>query len=112
MKIYGNGFQVFKGIDLDVVEGDFFVLFGFNGVGKFIIIGIFLILVNKISGLVLVFGYDFDKDLVGFKCCFGVVLQEFNFNQFEKVFDIVVIQVGYYGILVKIVKECVECYLI
>ena len=41
----------------------------------------------------------------------GVVPQEFNFNQFEKTFDIVVTQAGYYGIPAKIAKERAEKYL-
>jgi len=40
-----------------------------------------------------------------------VVPQEFNFNQFEKAFDILVTQAGYYGIPAKIAKERAERYL-
>lgn len=60
IKIYVGGVQVLCGIDLYVEVGDFYVLFGFNGVGKFIIIGIISLLVNKIFGKVIVFGYDID----------------------------------------------------
>ncbi len=108
---YGNGFQALKGIDLDVAEGDFFALLGPNGAGKSTTIGILSTLVNKTSGSVSVFGHDLDKDPAGLKRCLGVVPQEFNFNQFEKVFDIVVTQAGYYGIPAKIAKERAERYL-
>jgi len=110
-KTYGNGFQALKGIDLDVAEGDFFALLGPNGAGKSTTIGILSTLVNKTSGTVNVFGHDLDKDPYGLKRCLGVVPQEFNFNQFEKVFDIVVTQAGYYGIPMSIAKGRAEKYL-
>ncbi|WP_372876734.1 ABC transporter ATP-binding protein, partial [Pseudomonas sp.] len=63
------------------------------------------------SGTVNVFGHDLDKQPAALKRCLGVVPQEFNFNQFEKVFDIVVTQAGYYGIPARIAKERAEQYL-
>ncbi len=110
-KTYGNGFQALKGIDLDVAEGDFFALLGPNGAGKSTTIGIISTLVNKSGGTVEVFGHDLDRDPSGLKRCLGVVPQEFNFSQFEKVFDIVVTQAGYYGIPLKVAKERAEQYL-
>ncbi|GGJ78986.1 ABC transporter ATP-binding protein [Pseudomonas matsuisoli] len=110
-KTYGNGFQALKGIDLDVKEGDFFALLGPNGAGKSTTIGILSTLVNKSSGTVNVFGNDLDRDPAGLKRCLGVVPQEFNFNQFEKVFDIVVTQAGYYGISRRVAAERAERYL-
>ncbi|MWV13680.1 ATP-binding cassette domain-containing protein [Pseudomonas sp. R-28-1W-6] len=110
-KTYGNGFQALKGIDLDVAEGDFFALLGPNGAGKSTTIGIISTLVNKSGGTVEVFGHDLDRDPSGLKRCLGVVPQEFNFSQFEKVFDIVVTQAGYYGIPLKLAKERAEQYL-
>ncbi|MNZ77359.1 Daunorubicin/doxorubicin resistance ATP-binding protein DrrA [compost metagenome] len=110
-KTYGNGFQALKGIDLEVAEGDFFALLGPNGAGKSTTIGILSTLVNKTSGSVTVFGHDLDREPYKLKRCLGVVPQEFNFNQFEKVFDIVVTQAGYYGIPAKIARERAEKYL-
>ncbi|MDP3979678.1 MAG: ABC transporter ATP-binding protein [Pseudomonas sp.] len=110
-KTYGNGFQALHGIDLDVAEGDFFALLGPNGAGKSTTIGILSTLVTKTSGTVNVFGHDLDKQPAALKRCLGVVPQEFNFNQFEKVFDIVVTQAGYYGIPARIAKERAEQYL-
>lgn len=110
-KTYGNGFQALSGIDLDVAEGDFFALLGPNGAGKSTTIGILSTLVNKSSGTVKVFGHDLDREPAALKRCIGVVPQEFNFNQFEKTFDIVVTQAGYYGIPAKIAKERAEQYL-
>ena len=110
-KTYGNGFQALSGIDLDVAEGDFFALLGPNGAGKSTTIGILSTLVNKTSGTVNIFGHDLDRNPAALKRSIGVVPQEFNFNQFEKTFDIVVTQAGYYGIPAKVAKERAEKYL-
>lgn len=97
-KVYANGFVALKGIDLDVEQGDFFALLGPNGAGKSTTLGIVSSLVNKSEGSVSIFGVDIDKDFSKAKRFLGVVPQEFNFNQFEKVKDIVLSQAGYYGI--------------
>ena len=110
-KTYGDGFQALKGIDLHVAEGDFFALLGPNGAGKSTTLGIVCSLVNKTAGKVRVFGYDTDTHLSDAKLNLGVVPQEFNFNQFEKVFDIVTTQAGYYGIPFKQASASAEKYL-
>ena len=97
-KTYANDLQALKGVDLQVQEGDFFALLGPNGAGKSTTIGIICSLVNKTSGKVSVFGHDIDSELDAAKSCIGLVPQEFNFNQFEPVIEIVVNQAGYYGI--------------
>jgi ABC-2 type transport system ATP-binding protein len=97
-KTYKNGHVALKGITLDVAEGDFFALLGPNGAGKSTTIGIIASLVNKTSGEVRVFGHDLDTDTAAAKSCIGLVPQEFNFNQFEPVVEIVANQAGYYGI--------------
>ena len=97
-KAYANGFEALKGIDLKVEQGDFYALLGPNGAGKSTTLGIVSSLVNKSSGSVRVFGHDLDSALVNAKMCLGLVPQEVNFNQFEKVKDILVTQGGYYGI--------------
>ena len=88
-KTYANGVQALRGLDLDVDEGDFFALLGPNGAGKTTAIGIVTSLVNKTSGAVEVFGHDIDRELNTAKSCIGLVPQEMNFNQFERVLDIV-----------------------
>lgn len=97
-KVYGSGTEALSGIDLKVEKGDFYALLGPNGAGKSTTIGIITSLVNKTSGQVKVFGFDIDKDIVKAKLKIGLVPQEFNFNQFETVQQIVVNQAGYYGI--------------
>ncbi len=97
-KTYANGTKALQGINLTIKEGDFFGLLGQNGAGKTTIIGILTSLVNKTSGKVSIFTKDIDTDFNSAKSFIGVVPQEMNFNIFEKVFDIVVDQAGYYGI--------------
>lgn len=110
-KVYGNGFEALKGISLQVEEGDFFALLGPNGAGKSTTLGIVSSLVNKTEGSVSVFGHDLERELSKAKMCLGVVPQEFNFNMFEKVIDIVLTQAGYYGIPLKVARERAEFYL-
>ncbi len=110
-KTYTNGVEALKGIDLDVAEGDFFALLGPNGAGKTTAIGIITSLVNKTSGRVEVFGHDIDTDLNAAKACIGLVPQEVNLNQFEKVENIVVNQAGYYGIPRGLAFQRAEKYL-
>jgi ABC-2 type transport system ATP-binding protein len=97
-KTYKNGVQALCGIDLSVEEGEFFALLGPNGAGKSTAIGIISSLVNKTAGSVRIFGHDLDHDQEAAKRLIGLVPQEFNFNMFEPVVDIVVNQAGYYGI--------------
>ena len=110
-KTYKNGFEALKGINLKVEQGDFYALLGPNGAGKSTTIGIVSSLVKKTQGSVKVFGYDIDSDLSLAKQQLGVVPQEFNFGQFEKVVDIVATQAGYYGIDKKTAYERAEKYL-
>lgn len=110
-KTYANGVQALKGIDLEVKKGDFFALLGPNGAGKSTTIGVISSLVNKSAGDVSIFGYSLDTQRSLAKKQIGVVPQEFNFNQFEKVFDIVVTQAGFYGIPAPLARERTEKYL-
>lgn len=110
-KTYAGGVQALKGIDLNVEAGDFYALLGPNGAGKSTTIGIISALVNKSAGKVRVFGYDTDKDIVNAKRQLGLVPQEFNFNPFETVYQIVVHQAGYYGVERKQAAARAEKYL-
>lgn len=110
-KTYNNNFEALKGIDLEVKSGDFFALLGPNGAGKSTTIGIISSLVKKTAGSVEIFGIDIDKDFSAAKSNIGVVPQEFNFNLFENVQDILVNQAGYYGLPKKLATERAEKYL-
>lgn len=110
-KIYKNNTVALKGVDLEVNEGEFYALLGPNGAGKSTCIGIVSSLVRKTLGEVQVFGYDLDSQTREAKSCIGLVPQEFNFNQWETPFDIVVNQAGFYGIPRKLAKQRAEKYL-
>ncbi|OOG27663.1 ABC transporter [Thioalkalivibrio denitrificans] len=110
-KVYRNGFEALKGIDLDVEPGDFFALLGPNGAGKSTTIGIVASLINKTGGSVSIFGHDLDREKDAAKACLGLVPQEVNFNGFEPVVEIVVNQAGYYGIPRRQAFERAEHYL-
>jgi len=111
IKRYAKGEEALKGIDLIVSAGDFFALLGPNGAGKSTTIGILSSLVNKSSGSVEVFGYDLEKEPEMAKSCIGLVPQEFNFNQFEPVDEILINQAGFYGIPRTEAKQRAEQYL-
>ncbi|MFV2056862.1 MAG: ABC transporter ATP-binding protein [Thiohalomonadales bacterium] len=98
IKSYSNGVQALKGIDLEVQPGDFFALLGPNGAGKSTAIGIISSLVNKSSGRVCIFDHDIDLQPSLAKSFLGLVPQEFNFNVFEPIFEVVVNQAGFFGI--------------
>lgn len=110
-KSYDNGFVALKGISLEVAQGDFFALLGPNGAGKSTTIGIVCSLVSKSAGKVAVHGVDIDEDFPAAKKFIGIVPQEFNFNMFEKVFDIVTNQAGFYGLPRALASERAEKYL-
>jgi len=110
-KTYRNGTVALKGVNLSVEKGDFFALLGPNGAGKSTTIGIISGLVNKSAGKITVFGHDFDSELSQAKSCIGLVPQEFNFNQFEPVIEILVNQGGYYGLSRTVAYERAEYYL-
>ncbi|HAS61760.1 MAG TPA: ABC transporter [Vibrio sp.] len=110
-KTYAGGFEALKGISLNVEKGDFYALLGPNGAGKSTTIGVISSLVNKTSGKVKVFGFDIDTDLELAKQNLGLVPQEFNFNQFETVEQIVMQQAGYYGVSKSLAKERAQKYL-
>ena len=107
-KIYSGGTEALKGISLKVNEGDFYALLGPNGAGKSSTIGIIGTLVTKSSGNVKIFGIDLDENVAQAKSMLGVVSQEINFSQFEKVLDIVTTQAGFYGIKKSIAQPKVK----
>ena len=110
-KTYKGGVQALKGVDLTVEQGDFFALLGPNGAGKSTTIGIISSLVNQTDGKVSVFGFDLNSQMEQAKACIGLVPQEFNFNQFETVMQIVLNQAGYYGVPRSVAKVRAQKYL-
>ena len=110
-KTYSNNVHALKDINLSVEKGDFFALLGPNGAGKSTAIGIISSLVTKNAGEVSICGVDVDENFPLAKSKLGVVNQEFNFSQFEKVQDTIITQAGYYGVDYKTALEKSEKYL-
>ncbi|QJC34134.1 ATP-binding cassette domain-containing protein [Enterobacteriaceae endosymbiont of Donacia cinerea] len=110
-KIYPNNYQVLKNFNLKIKKGDFYALLGPNGAGKTTIIGIITSLINKSSGKIKIFGLNIQKNTFKAKKQIGLVPQEFNFNPFETVLQILVNQAGYYGIKKKKVITKIKKYL-
>jgi ABC-2 type transport system ATP-binding protein len=110
-KTYKSGTKALSGINLEVKQGDFFALLGPNGAGKSTTIGIVSSLVNKSEGEVNIFEYSLDKQPIEAKSCIGLVPQEFNFNQFEPLMQIMLNQAGYYGVPKNVAKPRAEKYL-
>ena len=110
-KEYSGGLKALKGIDLEVEQGDFFALLGPNGAGKSTTIGVISSLVTKTSGQVKILDIDIDENHSLAKKKLGVVGQEVNFNQFEKVGDIIRNQAGYYGLSFKESRENAKYYM-
>jgi ABC-2 type transport system ATP-binding protein len=110
-KTYANGKEALKGINFNVAVGDFYALLGPNGAGKTTAIGIISSLVNKTAGDVEIFGHSIDRELEAAKRCIGLVPQELNINQWEKVGNIVLNQAGYYGLNRRLARERTEKYL-
>lgn len=110
-KTYKNGVNALKGVDLAVKEGDFFALLGPNGAGKSTVIGIIASLVTKTAGHVEVFGQSLDTNYADVRMHIGLVPQEFNFNIFEPVGEILINQAGYYGINRQEATKRAEVYL-
>jgi ABC-2 type transport system ATP-binding protein len=110
-KTYANGKEALKGINFTVAVGDFYALLGPNGAGKTTAMGIISSLVNKSAGEVEVFAHNIDRELEAAKQCIGLVPQELNINQWEKVGNIVLNQAGYYGLNSRLARERTEKYL-
>lgn len=97
-KVYASGTVALQDVSFDIADGCFFALLGPNGAGKSTTIGIITSLVTRTAGKVKVFDHDIDREQARVKQIIGVVPQEFNFNVFEKVGDIVRNQAGYFGL--------------
>lgn len=111
-KTYKDGsVKALNGVDLTIYKGEIFGLLGPNGAGKSTLINVLTTLANKTSGEIVINGLDFAKFPSEAKTYLGVVPQEFNFNWFEKVEDIVVQQAGFYGMPASDAKDRAEILL-
>ncbi len=110
-KVYPGGVTALRDVSLEVLPGEFFGLLGPNGAGKSTLIGVVSSLVRKSQGRVTVFGYDLERQPWEAKSNLGLVPQEFNFNGFETVYQILINQAGYYGVDLATARVRTERYL-
>ena len=96
-KVYDNGFDALKKINLNVKQGEILAMLGPNGAGKTTLISIICGIVTPSSGTVTVDGFDIIKDYRETRSRIGMVPQELNLENFETVFDTVSYSRGLYG---------------
>jgi len=96
-KIYGNGFEALKKINLKIKKGEIFAMLGPNGAGKTTLISIICGIVRPSSGSVTVDDFDIIKDYRETRSRIGLVPQELTLEQFETVFNNVSYSRGLYG---------------
>ena len=97
-KVYANGFQALRNVNLEIRRGEIFSLLGPNGAGKTTLINIIAGLTRKTSGGVLVLGKDVEKDYRFTRSKIGLVQQEINNDPFFRVREVVKLQGGYFGV--------------
>tara|TARA_B100001109_G_scaffold254812_1_gene255594 strand:- start:487 stop:1422 length:936 start_codon:yes stop_codon:yes gene_type:complete len=96
-KVYDNGFQALKNINLHIKKGEIFAMLGPNGAGKTTLISIICGIVKPSSGKILVENFDIIDDYRETRSRIGLVPQELTLEQFETVFNNVSYSRGLYG---------------
>ena len=96
-KVYSNGFEALKSINLNIKKGEIFAMLGPNGAGKTTLISIICGIVKPSSGVVTVDGFDIINDYRETRSRIGLVPQELTLEQFETVFNNVSYSRGLYG---------------
>ena len=96
-KVYGNGFNALKSINLNIKKGEIFAMLGPNGAGKTTLISIICGIVTPSSGKVTIDGFDIISDYRETRSRIGLVPQELTLEQFETVFNNVSYSRGLYG---------------
>lgn len=96
-KVYADGFEALKGINLEIRRGEIFALLGPNGAGKTTLIGIICGIINATGGNVTVNGLDVQQDYLKTRAVIGYVPQELTTETFESVLDTVSFSRGLFG---------------
>jgi ABC-2 type transport system ATP-binding protein len=104
VKRYGS-FTAVDGISFDVPEGEFFGLLGPNGAGKTTTINSIVGLSRITSGSIQLFGLDVEKDWRATRRLVGLAPQEYNFDRYLNIRDILIYQAGYYGLHGKAIED-------
>ena len=96
-KVYDNGFNALKNINLNINKGEIFAMLGPNGAGKTTLISIICGIVSPSSGKITVDNFDIIDDYRETRSRIGLVPQELSLEQFETVFNNVSYSRGLYG---------------
>ena len=96
-KIYKNGFNALKSVNLNIKKGEIFAMLGPNGAGKTTLISIICGIVKPSSGKVTIDNFDIIDDYRETRSIIGLVPQELTLEQFETVFNNVSYSRGLYG---------------
>jgi ABC-2 type transport system ATP-binding protein len=96
VKRYGS-FTALNGISLDVEDGAFFGLLGPNGAGKTTTINAMVGLSSITAGSIELFGHDVVRDWRAARVTVGLAPQEYNFDRYLNIRDVLIYQAGYYG---------------
>lgn len=99
-KHYGD-VRALDNVSFSVKRGDFFAFLGPNGAGKTTTINAITGLSNFQKGEVKVFGYNTTKEYIHTRRLIGLCAQEFNFDPFFTIRELLIYQAGYFGILPK-----------
>jgi ABC-2 type transport system ATP-binding protein len=93
-----DDFTAVDGISLEVPEGEFFGLLGPNGAGKTTTINAIVGLAKITSGAISIFGYDVERDWRLARRQIGLAPQEYNFDRYLNIRDVLIYQAGYFGL--------------
>ena len=96
-KVYDNGFEALKKVNLEIKKGEIIALLGPNGAGKTTLISIICGIVTPSSGKVTVENFDIIEDYRETRSRIGLVPQELTLELFETVFNNVSYSRGLYG---------------
>ncbi len=92
-------------LSLDVAQGEFFGFLGPNGAGKTTTINAIVGLATFQAGTIEVFGHDVVREFRDARSLIGLSPQEYNFDRFLTIEEILVFQAGYYGVPVREAKR-------
>jgi len=96
-KVYGDGFQALKDINLEIKRGEIFALLGPNGAGKTTLISIICGITNLSEGKVEAAGHDIVRQYRKARQSIGLVPQELNTDSFATVWNAVSFSRGLFG---------------
>jgi ABC-2 type transport system ATP-binding protein len=110
VKRYG-AFVAVDGISFGVEQGEFFGLLGPNGAGKTTTINAIVGLAKITSGSIALFGHDVERDWRAARCTVGLAPQEYNFDRYLNIRDVLIYQAGYYGLRGKVIERRADALL-